>query len=99
MSRSDRRLRRATGNDPRLQGMDLRYDGRTVEFRIYLNTDADLEELQRRVEAIKSGPILRGEKLDQIIVAVSEVDADEAAGLWDAVFRASEDYVRREGKA
>lgn len=90
---------RALGSDARLQGAELRYGGRTVMFQVLLNTDADEAELFRRVEALKRSAVLRGPKLDMVIVAVSEVDSEQAAGLWSATFGAMEDYVKREGKA
>lgn len=95
MNRAERRRQqRALGADPRLQGMEVRYGGRTLEIRAVINTD---REPMAIVEAVKAAA--RGPKLDMVVVTAGEVEAEAAANLWDAVMRASEDYVKREGKA
>jgi hypothetical protein len=94
VNRHERRKQRALGSDPRLRGMDLRYGGRTLEVKVYLNTEGDPHEIAERVKRAASGP-----KMDMAIVLVGDVDKEQAEGLWSAVFGASEQYVKREGKA
>lgn len=98
MNRRDRRAevvkKRALGNDTRLEGMDLRYGGRTLVVTVYLNTDGDPYEIGERVKAAARGP-----KLDMAVYTVGEVEAETAAPMWSAVFSATENYVKKEGKA
>lgn len=74
MNRQQRRAARA-------KGMQLKHGGRTVEFRVYLNTDADEQELHRRSEILHSDPF-RGPRGDQILIAGGFVSGREADTIW-----------------
>ena len=93
MNRHERRKQRAT-RDPRLDGMEIRYEGRTLEVKVYVNTDADPHEIAYRVREAVRGP-----KKDMAMVMVGDVPKEQAEPLWAAMFRVAEDTVKHEGQA
>lgn len=83
---------RGTKDDPRLQGRDLRYGGRTLDVRIFVNTDESAEELLERLQ----GPA-RGPKGVMVLFAIGEVTEPELVEkLWQASWTAAEETVRKE---
>ena len=60
VNRADRRRRasedrvrhRGTSRDSRLDGMDVRYGGRTLEVRIFLNTDEEVSDVVARLDRL-----------------------------------------------
>ena len=81
-------------DDPRLQGMDVRYGGRTLRVEILINTDESESVVAQRVQAAAKGP-----KACMAVVSVGTCDPDEAAVVWERLIAASRAHVNREGKA
>jgi hypothetical protein len=91
MNRHDRRA--AAAKDPRLQGAEIRYGGRTLELRVYVNTDEPYERVFERVQrAVKSAP-----NSPMVMMTVAELDDAEADALWQATIRAMREQSERDG--
>lgn len=82
---------RGTKDDPRLRGRELLHGGRTLEVRIYVNTDEPAEALLARLQGPAQGPELR-----MVLFAISEIDPAAAEKLWGTTWKAAEATVRRE---
>lgn len=90
----NRRERRAAKNGPKLEGAEIRYGGRTLELRVYVNTDEAPEVVYERVRhAVKSAP-----NCPMTVITCGEVPVDQAEGLWEATIRALEQQAEREGR-
>lgn len=78
--------------DPRLQGMETKYGGRTLVFQVAINTEREINEI---VEIIRK--TVRGPKQDQIFIGCHLLEGDEAAEFWSGVYDTSENYVKKTG--
>lgn len=57
MNRRERRAQQSWARkDPRLQGMEIRYGGRTLSFEVMVNTDEDPERVAWRIKKMAPGP-------------------------------------------
>jgi hypothetical protein len=97
MNRHDRRAAEATSKpaeDPRLVGMEVRHGGRTLEVRVFVNTDEDDWVVAERVRQAARGP-----KQAMAVITVADVPVERAVPLWEAAMKASRESVEREIKA
>lgn len=65
------------GGDP-----TVRFNGRTVELRVYINTDEGFEEVAERVIVAAKGPLQR-----MVCITVADVPKEQAMPLWLAFQR------------
>ena len=101
MNRADRRRQasedrvrhRGTSRDSRLEGMDVRYGGRTLEIRVYLNTDEEPQEVILRLD-----PVARGPRLVRAMFAARLVPAEHALPLWKTAPGLEDDPLGYEGR-
>ena len=63
------------------EGLELRHGGRTLEVRVYVNTDEAPDVVLKRVEAAA-----KGEKGEHTASAVNECDLGAAKKLWEFIF-------------
>ena len=90
MNRNHRRAARAA--DPRLNGAEIRYGGRTIELRVYVNTDEAVPAVFERVQkAVKSAP-----NEPMVIITVGMLSTEEATGLWEATIKAMHEQSERD---
>ncbi len=75
MNRKERRASQAQGID--IGETDVRFGGRTIEVRVFVNTDEPAEVVGARVQAAAKGPGLR-----MAAALVGELDAEQAAEVW-----------------
>jgi hypothetical protein len=97
MNRHDRRAAEAKSRpaeDPRLVGMEVRFGGRTLEVRVFVNTDEEDWVVAQRVREAARGP-----KQAMAVITVADVPVERAVPLWDAAMKASRESVEREIKA
>jgi hypothetical protein len=97
MNRHDRRAAEAKGKaaeDPRLQGMEIRFGGRTLEVKVFVNTDEEDWVVAMRVREAARGP-----KQCMAVLTVADVPVENAKPLWEAAMRASREAVEKEIKA
>ena len=79
MNRHDRRAQKSWGRrDPRLQGMEIRYGGRTLIFHILVNTDEDAEQVVWRLKRAAPGP-----KQVMTLVAGRKPDSSHWVSTWE----------------
>lgn len=81
MNRRERRAQQSWARkDPRLQGMEIRYGGRTLSFDVLVNTDEEPEAVALKVKAKAPGP-----KQVMTLVAAREMGSPEiTAPVWAA---------------
>lgn len=60
---------------------DLRYGGRTLEVRVYVNTDENALEVAKRVQMAVAGA-----RDDTAVASAVELPADTAKKLWTMLF-------------
>ena len=70
------------GGDPRLDGAALLYGGRTLEFRVFLNTDEPVDVVLERIRAVASGP-----KKVMTTIMVNELHAEMSKALWEVLWK------------
>jgi len=88
----NRHERRAKKKDPRLEGAEIRYEGRTLELRVYVNTDEDqINVLERIRKAVKSAP-----NSPMVAITVGEIGKEQSEMIWDTVINAA--YRKIEGE-
>lgn len=68
---------------------EIRYGGRTVEFHIFVNTDATEEEIAKRIQRLRE--FAGGSRRDMVVISASTVSPEEAAPLWEAAIQAASD--------
>lgn len=79
MNRRDRRAQQSWARkDPRLQGMEIRYGGRTLVFHVLVNTDEDAEQVVWRLRRAAPGP-----KQVMTLVAGRKPDTSHWASTWE----------------
>lgn len=78
MNRKERRSAKAQGID--IGQTDVRFGGRTVEVRVFVNTDEDEAVVGARVQAAAKGPQLR-----MAAALVSVLEAEQASAVWDTL--------------
>jgi len=86
--------RRALGDDPRLDGAEARFDGRTLKLTVLVNTDQDVNEVAERVKEAARGP-----GMHMAVAIGEEVPSDLADELWSLLLGMMEQQVKWEGKA
>jgi hypothetical protein len=97
MNRHDRRAAEANGKpveDSRLVGMEIKYEGRTLDVRVFVNTDEEDWVVVERVRQAARGP-----KQCMAMVMVGNVPLERAKPLWETAMQASRESVEREIKA
>jgi hypothetical protein len=62
----------------------IRFDGRTLQFTVLVNTDEEIEIVAERIRRAASGPGIR-----MAAVGGNEADVDTARPFWDALRRAA----------
>lgn len=62
------------------QDMSLKFGGRVVEIRIFLNTDQDLVKLLRRVSHHAKGPDRHA-----LIAMMNEYSGEDGRAIWAAI--------------
>ena len=92
MNRHDRRAR--AKQDPRMDGMEVRYGGRTVHVTIWINTDEDEKTVSLRVHEAARGP-----RKDMAVVAGGVCDEEAARAVWAKVIDAAADTIAKEPQA
>ena len=70
-------------NDPRLEGAELKYEGRTLEVKLYLNTDETAHEVLYRLQKAAKDP-----KGVMIAAMVAEITGEDAQRLWKVIWDA-----------
>lgn len=69
---------------------DIRYGGRTVEVRMFINTDDDLETIKERMLKLARGP-----RLDMALIGISEFEGDNSE-LWKKVHDTADATLEKE---
>lgn len=85
MNRHERR------KQERLGATDIRHNSRTVEIRVYVNTDEDEHAVAERVNRAARGP-----KLHMAVTTAGVLDPEQARGFWEAVVKHAEEAVENE---
>jgi len=81
MNRRERRAQKSWGKrDPRLQGMEIRYGGRTLSFEVMVNTDEEPEPVAWRIKAKAPGP----KQVMTIVAARKPGPPEVTAPIWAA---------------
>ncbi len=89
----DRVRHRGTSRDSRLDGMDVRYGGRTLEIRVYLNTDEEPHDVVARLD-----PAARGPRRVRSMFAARLVEEALARPLWKTAPGLEDDPLGYEGR-
>lgn len=92
MNRHHRRATKAQGLDIGIS--EVRYEGRTLEVKIIINTDESVEEVVSRVIPAAKGPNRR-----MVIVTGGIVKSEHAKKIWDAFLPHIKDQARKGGIA
>jgi negative regulator of replication initiation len=72
----------------------IRFGGRTLEFKVYVNTDESMQAVFERVQkAVKSVP-----GAPMTIITAGVVPVEQAKGLWEATIAAMEAEVDRDAE-
>ena len=80
MNRRERRAQESWARkDRRLQGMEIRYDGRTLSFDVLVNTDEDPEAVAWRIRQKAPGP----KQVMTMVAARKPGDSAITAPLWE----------------
>jgi hypothetical protein len=74
--------------------MEIRFGGRTLEVRVFVNTDEEDWVVAERVRQAARGP-----KQAMAVITVADVPVERATPLWEAAMKASRESVEREIKA
>ncbi|HEX9642299.1 MAG TPA: hypothetical protein VGB13_13425 [Candidatus Krumholzibacteria bacterium] len=69
---------------------DLRYGGRTVEARLYINTDEDLEVIKERLIKLARGP-----RLDMAVIGLGEHAGDNEK-FWRIVHDSAGEALQKQ---
>ncbi len=67
-------------------GADVRYGGRTLEVKVFVNTDEDEREVALRVQAAAKGP-----KGCMTVLTAGILDASDAEKVWELAMGAAID--------
>lgn len=74
-----------------LVGAELRYEGRTLDVNLFVNTDEDLHVVLERVQKAARGP------LKAMVVAGARVmSPEESEPMWQVAFERARQTVRNE---
>jgi hypothetical protein len=96
VNRKERRAEKAKtgkfkGSDSRLEGAELKYQGRTLSVHVVLNTDESLEAVVERLRQAAPGP-----KRVMVLLAGGELHPQDAELIWNKTWHAAEETVKRE---
>ena len=69
---------------------DVRYGGRTVEVRMFINTDDELEVIKERLLKLARGP-----RLDMALIGIGEFEGDKSE-LWKKVHDMADETIKKE---
>ncbi len=92
MNRHERRAAQARGIN--IGATDVRFDGRTIEVRVFVNTDEPAEVVGARVQAAAKGPQLR-----MAAALVSELNAEQSAKVWEGLVSEATRAAKSGGEA
>lgn len=86
MNRHERRANRAKG----IGDLEVRHGGRTLDFKVLVNTDEPIEEVLRRIKQAAQGP-----NLSMTMVAGGELEPGDAVKVWEALLPVMEEQANR----
>ena len=89
-NRHERRKARAQGVD--IGDAEVKYDGRTLDFKVLVNTDEPIELVLIRIKEAAQGPGLR-----MTMVAGGELEPDDAKKVWEALLPVMEEQAAKGG--
>lgn len=92
MNRHERRAAKAQGLDIGIP--EVRYEGRTLEVKVIINTDESVNDVVGRIIPAAKGPGRR-----MVIVMGGEVPLDQSTKLWDEFLPTAKDQARKGGIA
>jgi hypothetical protein len=78
MNRHTRRANRSRGID--VGDTEVKYDGRTLDFKVVVNTDEPIEEVLMRIKEAAQGPRQR-----MAAVFAGELEPDQANKFWEVM--------------
>jgi hypothetical protein len=92
MNRHQRRAYRAQGID--LGQTDIRFNGRTVEARVFVNTDEPAEVVIARIQQAAKGPDKR-----MAVATGGVLDDEQGKAVWDTFVPIAVNAAKKGGEA
>jgi hypothetical protein len=92
MNRHERRANRAKGID--IGDLEVKHGGRTLDFKVLVNTDEPIEEVLMRIREAAQGPNLK-----MVMVAGGELEPADAIKVWEALLPVMEEQAKKGGVA
>lgn len=84
VGRNSQRFKKQAGDT------SVQFEGRTIEARVYINTDESLDEILARLQ-----PAARGPRLRMCTIAMGILDQEQGRKLWELATRAAEDELSK----
>lgn len=92
MNRQQRRGYKAQGID--IGESDVRFNGRTIDVRVFVNTDEPIEVVAARIQQAAKGPHKR-----MAAVTGGVLDSEDAKRVWDTIVPMAADAAKKGGYA
>lgn len=92
MNRHERRANRAKGVG--IGDTEVKHGGRTLDFKVLVNTDEPIEQVLMRIKTAAQGP-----NLSMAMVAGGELEPEDAAKVWEALLPMMEEEAKKGGTA
>lgn len=89
-NRHERRRARSQGID--VGDTEVKYDGRTLDFKVLVNTDEPIEQVLIRIKEAAQGP-----KLCMVMVAGGVLEPEDAVKVWEALLPVMEEQAAKGG--
>lgn len=91
MNRHERRANRSKGID--VGDTEVKHGGRTLDFKVLVNTDEPIEQVLMRIKTAAQGP-----NLSMAMVAGGELEPEDAVKVWEALLPIMEEQGQGKGQ-